>query len=40
MHFRTRALSEDFGAEILEIDLAQVDQDMAEAILYARRRFY
>ena len=39
MHFPTKALSEDFGAEILEIDLAQVDQDMAEAILYARRRF-
>ncbi len=40
MHFRTRALSEDFGPEILEIDLAQADQDMAEAIMYGRRRLY
>ena len=33
MNFQTRSLSENFGAEILDIDLTQVDGDMAEAIL-------
>ena len=33
MNFQTRPLSENFGAEILDIDLTQIDTDMAEAIL-------
>ena len=33
MNFQTRPLSENFGAEILDVDLTQVDGDMAETIL-------
>lgn len=35
MNFQTRPLSENFGAEVLDVDLAQVDANMAEAILSA-----
>ena len=35
MKFQTRPLSENFGAEILNVDLTQIDQDMVEAILSA-----
>ena len=33
MDFQTRPLSENFGAEVLNVDLTQIDEDMAEAIL-------
>lgn len=33
MDFQTKPLSENFGAEVLDVDLTQVDEDMAEAIL-------
>ena len=33
MDFQTKPLSENFGAEILDVDLTHVDEDMAEAIL-------
>ena len=35
MDFQTRPLSENFGAEVLNVDLTQIDEDMAEAILSA-----
>ena len=35
MDFQTKPLSENFGAEVLNIDLTQIDEDMAEAILSA-----
>ena len=35
MNFQTRPLSENFGAEVLDVDLTQVDGDIAEAILSA-----
>ena len=35
MNFQTRPLSENFGAEILDVDLTQIDEDMAETILSA-----
>ena len=35
MHFQTIALTKNFGAEILDFDLTQIDQDMAEVILSA-----
>ena len=33
MNFQTRLLSENFGAEVLDVDLVQINKDMAEAIL-------
>lgn len=33
MDFQTKPLSENFGAEVLGVDLTQIDEDMAEAIL-------
>ena len=33
MDFQTKPLSKNFGAEILDINLTQIDEDMAEAIL-------
>ena len=33
MKFQVRPLSEKLGAEVLDIDLTQIDEDMAEAIL-------
>ena len=35
MDFQAKPLSENFGAEVLNVDLTQIDQDMAEAILSA-----
>lgn len=35
MNFETRPLSENFGAEVLDADLTEVNRDMAEAILSA-----
>ncbi len=35
MDFQTKSLSENFGAEVLDIDLTEIDEDMAEAILLA-----
>lgn len=35
MDFQIKPLSENFGAEVLNIDLTQIDEDMAEAILSA-----
>lgn len=35
MDFQTKPLSENFGAEILNVDLTRIDEDMAEAILSA-----
>ncbi len=35
MDFQTRPLSENFGAEVLNVDLIQIDEGMAEAILSA-----
>ena len=35
MNFQTRPLSENFGAEILDVDLTQIDENIAEAILSA-----
>ena len=35
MDFQTRPLSENFGAEVLNVDLTQIDEDMAKAILLA-----
>ena len=35
MNFQTRPLAESFGAEILDVDLTQINADMAEAILSA-----
>ena len=35
MNFQTSPLSKSFGAEILDVDLTQIDEDMAEAVLSA-----
>ena len=35
MSFQTRPLSENFGAEVMNVDLTQIDEGMAEAILSA-----
>ena len=35
MNFQTRPLSENLGAEVLDVDLTQIDKHMAEAILSA-----
>ena len=35
MNFQTRPLSEDFGAEIIDVDLTRIDEEMAAAILSA-----
>ena len=39
MNFQTRPLSENFGAEILDVDLTQIDEDIAEAILSAVHKY-
>ena len=33
MNFQTKPLSKDFGAEVLDVDLTRINEDMAEAIL-------
>ena len=35
MNFQTRPLSKNFGAEVLDVDLAQINEELAEAILGA-----
>ena len=35
MDFQTKPLSENFGVEVLNVDLTQIHEDMAEAILSA-----
>lgn len=35
MTFQTKSLSENFGAEVLDVDLTQIGEDMAEAVLSA-----
>ena len=32
MDFQIKPLSENFGAEVLNVDLTQIDEDMAQAI--------
>ena len=39
MDFQIKPLSENFGAEVLNVDLTQIDTDMAGAILSAVQRY-